>query len=493
MDVRAIDFKHLWRQLRSVGWASKRPSGGGLEKEWTYTSPTGVSFTGENAVMTFAIDFGIIVDESGESEEEVSGDEVVPADDPVTASQIDTSIALSTNTIETMFGSDSDYQSDAEGQLEPSDRELVVGAFQRLLSGAESNNSDGDDASDGDGASVEGGASVNGDGSVVDDDRVAVPANDVNVMADGELSDEYEAVDSSGSDSSANSGDEVIERREYPDDTLESDEDVAHMDDAFVEALGGKLTLEDIDKDALRRFEWSPPSSNFEPDSEGYPRLSTAVATPTRELQDIADPPMMLLFYFLPKSLWVSITKETNRYKKQTAHARAKRIRSKQRKRSTATPETAKQIERRLRAEHAYQPHEILHVIGLLVARMLNSMTRRFSRHWTMTQDGAILAGNYGKFMARNRCTSILRDFHVVNNEAPRIRDKMWKLRPVVDTLQSRFRSGWSLGSKYSFDEGVLPATSKRNTTRMFMPNKPHRYGAKLFMVCDSVSAYCHR
>ncbi|KAG4038661.1 hypothetical protein PC123_g25779 [Phytophthora cactorum] len=192
MDVRAIDFKHLWRQLRSVGWASKRPSGGGLEKEWTYTPPTGVSFTGENAVVTFAIDSGLIVDESGESEEEVSGDEVVPVDDP------------------------------------------VVGAFQRLLSGAESNNTDGDDASDGDGASVEGGASVNGGGSVVDDDRVAVPANDVNGMTDGELSDEYEAVDSSGSDSSANSGDDVIERRECPDDTLKSDEDVAQMDDAYM-------------------------------------------------------------------------------------------------------------------------------------------------------------------------------------------------------------------------------------------------------------------
>ncbi|KAG2988687.1 hypothetical protein PC120_g23323 [Phytophthora cactorum] len=193
MDVRAIDFKHLWRQLRSVGWASKRPSGGGLEKEWTYTSPTGVSFTWENAVVTFAIESGPIVDESGESEEE-----------------IDTSIALSTNTIEAMFGSDSDSQSDAKKQLEPSDRD------------------------DGDGASVEGGASVNGGGSVVDDDRVAVPANDVNGMADGELSDEYEAVDSSGSDSSANSGDEVIERREYPDDTLESDVDVAQMDGAFM-------------------------------------------------------------------------------------------------------------------------------------------------------------------------------------------------------------------------------------------------------------------
>ncbi|KAG3111837.1 hypothetical protein PI124_g8931 [Phytophthora idaei] len=168
-----------------------------------------MTFVGENAVATFAIKSGLIVDESGESEEEVSGDEVVPADDPVTALQIDTSIALSTNTIEAMLGSDSDSQSDVEEQLEPSDRELVVGAFQRLLSGAESNNSDGDDASDG--ASVEGGVSVNGGGSVVDDDRVAVPANDVNIMANGELSDEYEAVDSSGSDSSANSGDEVIE------------------------------------------------------------------------------------------------------------------------------------------------------------------------------------------------------------------------------------------------------------------------------------------
>ncbi|ETI33971.1 hypothetical protein F443_19412 [Phytophthora nicotianae P1569] len=27
----------------------------------------------------------------------------------------------------------------------------------------------------------------------------------------------------------------------------------------------------------------------------------------------------------------------------------------------------------------------------------------------------------------------------------------------------------------------------------MFMPDKPHRYGTKMFMTCDAVSAYCHR
>ena len=168
-------------------------------------------------------------------------------------------------------------------------------------------------------------------------------------------------------------------------------------------------------------------------------------------------------------------------------------MQKRQRKRLTATPETLKQIERRLRGEPKYEVQEILHVIGLLIAGMLNHSTSRFSRHWTMTADGALPAGTFGKFMARNRCTSILRDLHFVNNEAPRVRDKMWKLRPVVDVLQERFLSAWSLPGQFSFDEGVLPATSRRNTTRMFMPDKPHRYGTKMFMVCDSMSAYCHR
>ncbi|KAG6942191.1 hypothetical protein JG688_00018264, partial [Phytophthora aleatoria] len=129
-----------------------------------------------------------------------------------------------------MFGSDSDFEPDADGQLEH------------------------DHTNDGDGGSADGGKSMENveceEGNA--DARVAVAANDVNVMADGELD---------------NSGDEVIERREYPDDTFEPDEDVAHMDDAFVEGLGGKITLEEIDKDAIRRFAWSAPSSELEPDS----------------------------------------------------------------------------------------------------------------------------------------------------------------------------------------------------------------------------------
>ncbi|KAG1713337.1 hypothetical protein DVH05_001124 [Phytophthora capsici] len=114
---------------------------------------------GEDAVVTFAIESELIRDGSGESEEEEArGDGAASIEGPVTASQIDTSIALSQNTISAMFGSDSDSE---PAQLEQSDQDTVVGAFQRLLSGAESNNSDnGGDSDD---------VSANGGGSVEDD------------------------------------------------------------------------------------------------------------------------------------------------------------------------------------------------------------------------------------------------------------------------------------------------------------------------------------
>ncbi|GMF14580.1 unnamed protein product [Phytophthora fragariaefolia] len=111
-------------------------------------------------------------------------------------------------------------------------------------------------------------------------------------------------------------------------------------------------------------------------------------------------------------------------------------------------------------------------------------VTRRFAGYWSMVEDGAVPAGNFGRFMGRNRCQDILRDLHKVEIQTDRTRDKLWKLRPIADKIQQRFLAGWSLPAVFSFGESVLPCTSKRNTTRMFMPDKPHRYESKLFIVC---------
>ncbi|GMF27217.1 unnamed protein product [Phytophthora fragariaefolia] len=81
---------------------------------------------------------------------------------------------------------------------------------------------------------------------------------------------------------------------EFPDYIADSDEEVAHMDDAFIQSLGGKLTLEAIDQMALRVFEWGAMTSEFETVWDEYPHQSKDVAAPKCELEDIAHSPAML-------------------------------------------------------------------------------------------------------------------------------------------------------------------------------------------------------
>ncbi|KAG3231498.1 hypothetical protein PI124_g23404 [Phytophthora idaei] len=191
-----IDFPNLWRQLLSAGWQSKRPTGS-LSNEWTYTSPSGELFVDEESVVAYAPSKEIVasnVSENVSSEEEKSREETgtdSALDVSVTASQIDTSTAQFQNTLEHRFGPGSDSDSSLS-------REHVVGAFQLLLSGAESNMDSADGAESG----------VDGDTC---DDAVAVSADDVNLLSTGDLSDDYEYVGSSGSEDSDSVEDDVVE------------------------------------------------------------------------------------------------------------------------------------------------------------------------------------------------------------------------------------------------------------------------------------------
>ncbi|KAG2956787.1 hypothetical protein PC120_g28638 [Phytophthora cactorum] len=123
------------------------------------------------------------------------------------------------------------------------------------------------------------GAEGGGDGEPCDD-AIAVATDDVNLLSTGDLSDDYENVGSNGSEDSDSVDDDVVERREFPEEDVLLDEDAALMDDEFIQSLGGTLTLYAMDKNALRHFQWGDPSSKFETDTEEYRHLSNDVAIP---------------------------------------------------------------------------------------------------------------------------------------------------------------------------------------------------------------------
>ncbi|GMG18605.1 unnamed protein product [Phytophthora fragariaefolia] len=464
--IRGVAFPHLWRQLRMAGWNAKRPSG--RSNEWRNTTPDGTRvLIGESAVVEYTLTSCL------ENEAEQDMDKSTQVD---SGQEVDNG-AHSEGAQDVAKGAHAEGKSDertsvqnarvcTEGALDvglcapteckQNEGEQDVG-FCAHGTTTHADGEKGEDAHDLNASQQNEGSSMDAEAKQVQGahtecvQTVDESANNMGVVDEGTV--EHNAVD-------VHASNEIQAQALY-------DEVRSSQIDTSVELTQGTV-------DAL----FSPPSSNekhHELERQGVERLHGTV-TRTFELSR--------------SSLWVAITTETNRYAVQQVDRRAQALHAKQHE---GRREMLQQIRRRIKSKKEYEAHEILHVVGLLVARMLCPQQRRFSAHRSMVEDGAVPAGNFGRYMARNRCADILRDLHFVDNEAPRTRDKLWKLRPVVDKPQQRFLAGWSLPTLFSFDEGVLPSTSRWNTSRMFMPDKPHRYGSKIFMTCDPWTAYCHR
>ncbi|XP_049306462.1 piggyBac transposable element-derived protein 1-like [Bactrocera dorsalis] len=62
--------------------------------------------------------------------------------------------------------------------------------------------------------------------------------------------------------------------------------------------------------------------------------------------------------------------------------------------------------------------------------------------------------------------------------------DQLYKVRPLIDTLNERFNSV-PKSPRLCIDEQMCP-TKMITNLRQYMPDKTHKYGVKLFVLCDS-------
>ncbi|ETK74360.1 hypothetical protein F441_22291 [Phytophthora nicotianae CJ01A1] len=148
IDVRDVDFGHLWRQLVRVGWTSKRPTR--LSNLHSYYSPNATKeprVEGVNMFIANTVD-ALFGSESEDSDE--AAERPLYATSPhiegenTRLSQIDTSIALSANTIDDIFGGEDPDASPCVGRngagepVTPTNsrrRDTVTGAVARTNSG----------------------------------------------------------------------------------------------------------------------------------------------------------------------------------------------------------------------------------------------------------------------------------------------------------------------------------------------------------------------
>ena len=103
----------------------------------------------------------------------------------------------------------------------------------------------------------------------------------------------------------------------------------------------------------------------------------------------------------------------------------------------------------------------------------------------------------FGEIMSRNRYQLLLRFLHFNDNEkVPKAndpeRDRLYKIRPLLDHMFDKFQEVYDLAQEVAIDESLL-LWKGRLLFKQYLPLKRSRFGVKLYKLCESCTGYTYR
>lgn len=128
-----------------------------------------------------------------------------------------------------------------------------------------------------------------------------------------------------------------------------------------------------------------------------------------------------------------------------------------------------------------------MYVFMALTMLMAHVKKHRIADYW-ITED-LISTPSFGKFMARDRYLAILSNLHFVTNTNIHLPDPLWKVRGFYDMMRQRFKAFLRPYQKLVTDESLVLYRGNLHF-RQYIPSKRHRFGIKLFVLCDCKTGY---
>ncbi|CAF1349211.1 unnamed protein product [Didymodactylos carnosus] len=118
------------------------------------------------------------------------------------------------------------------------------------------------------------------------------------------------------------------------------------------------------------------------------------------------------------------------------------------------------------------------------VATILMSYTKknRIKDFWST--DNLIATPIFGRLFTRNRYLSLLRYLHFNDNTCATPGDRLVKLKPILLNLKEKFSKSMYPYKNLEIDESLMLWRGKL-LFKQYIPSKRHRFGVKLFVLCD--------
>ncbi|KAG8240777.1 zinc finger protein [Homalodisca vitripennis] len=135
---------------------------------------------------------------------------------------------------------------------------------------------------------------------------------------------------------------------------------------------------------------------------------------------------------------------------------------------------------------------EIQAFICILINMGLNHKPTYASYWWKSNSQNCSW---FGRMMSRNRFQEILAYFHMVDTRnLPKPKEPNYdpcaRVQPLIDHMNRISKHHYSPNMCLSIDESIIP-TKCQNPLMQYLPKKHHRFGIKLWVLCDAVTHYC--
>ncbi|XP_047103305.1 piggyBac transposable element-derived protein 4-like [Schistocerca piceifrons] len=127
-----------------------------------------------------------------------------------------------------------------------------------------------------------------------------------------------------------------------------------------------------------------------------------------------------------------------------------------------------------------------------IIFHMCVSKKPKIADHWSTNP---VLSCNFcPHVMSRLRFTQILSCLHLVDNSNQKKPGEdgfhpLYKVLPYYNNLKERCIQAYRPSEKVTIDEGICPFRG-RVSFRVYMQNKPHKYGLKVYAVAEASSGY---
>ncbi|XP_068250592.1 piggyBac transposable element-derived protein 4-like [Palaemon carinicauda] len=126
--------------------------------------------------------------------------------------------------------------------------------------------------------------------------------------------------------------------------------------------------------------------------------------------------------------------------------------------------------------------HEIYVYLSLLLLMPLMKKKPVLQDYWK--QDPLIPTPFFSKFITRDRFLLLTCFMHFAYNGRPIASDRIWKIRSFFSLVVANFKRVFHPFQKIVIDESLI-LFKGRLVFKQYIPSKRHRFGIKLFVLCD--------